>query len=128
MGSVEVYLHGELVRAGSRVGGGGRTTASSHMHASGQQDWSFNLFFQSLLLEDRPTNQLVPDVHVTEGFRQDGAGLLHPPVCSRVEGGPAVMILNIEFIASLNQESEKKTPIGAFRGPRAQLSAKSTTG
>lgn len=50
----------------------------------------------------RLTNQFVPDIHVTESFCQDGTGLFHSPVCGSMKRSPAIMVLDIELIASLN--------------------------
>lgn len=55
----------------------------------------------------RPTNQVVPDIHVAERLCQDGARLLHPPVGSRVQGRPAVVVLDVQVVASLDQQSKE---------------------
>ena len=73
----------------------------------------------------QPTHQLVSDVHVAEGLCQDGTGLLHAPVRGRVQRGPAVMILDIELIASLNQKPEEN-PNKTFRSSASGFSAQPT--
>lgn len=71
------------------------------------------------------THQLVPDVHVAEGLRQDGASLLHAPVSGCVQRGPAVVILDVELIASLNQKSEEN-PDETFRSSASGFPAQRT--
>lgn len=70
----------------------------------------------------QPTHQLVPDIHVAEGLCQDGAGLLHAPVRGCMQRGPAIMILDVELIASLNQKPEEN-PNKTFRSSASGFSA-----
>lgn len=91
--------------------GGGRAPAAGGA-CSGWQAWPLGRPSR-LVPQDaaggQPTHQLVPDVHVAEGLCQDGAGLLHAPVRSRVQRGPPIVILDVELTASLNQKSEENT-------------------
>lgn len=57
------------------------------------------------------TDQLVPDIHVTQRLSQDGAGFLHPPVCSSVQWSPAIVVLDVQIKPSLDQEPEKRSNV-----------------
>lgn len=82
-----------------------------------------------LVLQDaaggQPTHQLVPDIHVAEGLCQEGAGLLRAPVRSCVQRGPAIVILDVELIASLDQKSEESAD-ETFRPSASGLPAQRT--
>lgn len=55
------------------------------------------------VFQSRPvTHHLVDEVHVTLILHQYPTRLLLAPVCGRVQGGPAVVVLDVHFIACLD--------------------------